>query len=136
KALSAALLKLVIGLEEIMKAKHEIIVIRPGLPLGPEDAKHSRSDAAPAGRSLARQARLRSIALQQFGEGVRSDPNARLGQIDVGEDAQDAPAVGRPARKGIDVQKVVARRQAEPPGCLFFRPKADPVELPASAIAG
>ena len=119
-----------------MKAKHEIIVIRPGLPLGPEDAKHSRSDAAPAGRSLARQARLRAIPLQQFGKRIGGDPNARLGQIDVGEDAQDAPAVGRPARKGIDVQKIVSRGQAEPPGRLFLRPKADPVELPASAIAG
>src|SRR5207244_3947754 len=71
----------------------------------------------------------------EFGKGIGGDPNARLGEVDVGEDPQDAPAVRRPAWKGIDMQEIVPRRQTQPPRGFFFRPKTDPVQLPTSAIA-
>src|SRR6266481_6544392 len=135
EALSATLLELFIDLEEVMKADHEVVIIRTRTSMRSKDAEHPLTQpACPAGRMIAWQSYLTAIALQQLDEGVGSDPNARLGQIDVGKNAQDAPAVGRSAGKGIDMEEIIAGSHAQTPSGFLLRSKADPIELPAPAI--
>src|SRR5262245_34882636 len=97
-----ALLKFIVGLEEIVEAEHECIIQRPLRPTGPQQPKHLPSHLARPTRSLAgRQACLFSKALEQPAKGLRSNPDARLTQVDVDEQAQDAVPVRRTAGKGI-----------------------------------
>src|SRR6266852_6047849 len=76
KALSAALLKLLIRFEEVVKAEHEIIIIGSGLSVRAKDAEHPLlQTAGPAGRVTSRQPDLVAKALQQLGKRIRGDPN-------------------------------------------------------------
>src|SRR5205823_5425827 len=69
-------------------------------------------------------------------ERLRGDPDARLHRVDVGEDAQDAPAVGGPAGKSVDVEKVIARSKAQTARGFLLGPITDAVELPARCVGG
>jgi hypothetical protein len=109
--LPAAILKFLVGFQEIMKAKHELVVRRPPELPRPEDAEHScPQKPGPIGALGTRQANLVAIKLEQFAKRLGGRPSARLCQIDVGKDAQNSPAVGRPTGKGIDVEKIVPGR--------------------------
>src|SRR5713101_4555587 len=131
ESLSATLLELFIDLEEVVKADHEVVIIRARTAMRSKDAEHPLTQpAGPAGRMIAWQSHQSAITLQQLGERVGSDPNTRLGQIDVGKNAQDAPAVGRSAGKGIDMEEIIAGGHAQAPSGFFLRSKADPIKLP------
>src|SRR5438046_3623714 len=104
EALRTVLLELVVGLEIIVEAKHERIIQRA---LGPARSEQAQHLAAPAPTLARRQSCLRAETLEQSAEGFGSSPDTRLLQVDINKQAQDALAIGGPARKGIHVQEVI-----------------------------
>src|SRR5207253_3297719 len=74
EALRTVLLELVVGLEIIVKAKHEGIIQRA---LGPARLKHAQELAAPARTLARRQSCLRAETLEQSAEGFGSSPDTR-----------------------------------------------------------
>src|SRR5947209_6645082 len=119
-ALEAAFLKFVIGLHEVMEAKHELVVRRTVATRRLEQADHALlPPALEAERLRRRQAYFFAKALEQLGERIGSYPNARFARIDIGEQAEDAITVGWPAGKGVDVEQIVARFLAQLARGLF-----------------
>src|SRR5262249_4830691 len=134
--LAALLLKLIVHLEEIMEAEHEPIVGRAARTSWPEQAPRTFLHAGkPGGLEVAGQPGFLAKAGEQHRERVRGGPDARLAGIDVHEETEDAPAVGRPTGEGIDVQQVVTGLLAQAPGGFFLRTKADAIQLPTPRVA-
>ena len=134
--LGAALLKPLVPLQEVVEAKHEGVVGGALRLAGAEEPDHALAELLEPGRpGAAGQPGRLAVLLQQGGERRRRDPDARLGGIDVGEDAEDAAALRRPAGEGVHVQQVVAGEVAQAARRLFLRAVADAVELPAGGVA-
>src|SRR5262249_15169003 len=77
-----------------------------------------RVEAAPA------HARLVPVLAQQLLEGALADPDALGGGIEIDEEAQDAIAVGRAVRPGVDVDQLVAGVGREAAALLLDGPEA------------
>src|SRR5262249_19987921 len=87
------LLELVVLLEEIVEAQHEQVIGRAPRTPRLQEAAHALAELAePAAALPAGKARLLAVALQQLGERLRRDPDARLAGVDVDEDTQDTSA--------------------------------------------
>ena len=67
-------------------------------------------------------------------ESFRGEPHAVLGGINVGEEAQDAVAVGRAGGKGVHVAEIVAGVQACGAAAFFDGAVAGVIELPVASV--
>src|SRR5438270_8393922 len=93
KSIGGARLKLLVVLQVIVKSKHELVVRRAGNYWQPEPAKATQHVIAEATKWRCRSGRhflqsgILRITLRHDTERVGSDPNARLGRVDICEHA-------------------------------------------------
>src|SRR5206468_9364467 len=72
--------------------------------------------------------RSSDLALSEWLEALAGEPDAGLGGIEVGEDAEDAPAVGGTAGESVHVQQVVPLVQGQLASGLFQGAEAGEVQ--------
>src|SRR5262249_5429296 len=120
-----------------MEAQHERIIGRARGPARAEDAPHAFTQLAkPPWTRPAGQADLLAIGRQQTGEGLGSNPDARLAGVDVGVDAENTASLGRTVGKSIDMQQIVTCRRPQTAGCLLERAETGSVRMQALVVAG
>lgn len=116
--------------QEIVEAVHEFVV-GGAVDAGPVNGAENGGEQAAA--LATRDANLLGEAGGQNVEGFRSDPDAVARGVEIGEDAEDAAAVGGASGKRVDVRQVVSGAGAGGTAALFDWPEAGEIAAPAFA---